>query len=413
MTRLGRAVGPGRLTNRGGLWVLDYRAGDGRRVREALSRDKRVAERIRAQRIAQRDLEMAGLGAVEGQSRLLTEIRDAFLSDLQTRSSVRYHAYAGQRINDVLREINARRVSDLRPYELLQVRSRMLASGLSPTTANHKIDTLRGMLTWAAKAGLIAENPIRHLPRLPQPESERVHRRRAMTEEEIAAFLSAARKDDRRCAEHLLPHDEPTKGVQSSLRRRGLRVPQAPMWRAFLETGCRWGEMTRATWADLDFGRRTLFLRAENTKSHKSRRVPLLDGLVGELRALRETQALVLRRPVRPNDRVFMTPEGCAWSWATNGAMRIFNRVLEAAGIDRIDAEGFKLDIHAQRHTAGSRYLRNGVPLQKVQHLLGHADSRMTSRIYAHLEAEDLRDAVRTIEQTRPNSTATFASQAP
>jgi site-specific recombinase XerD len=51
------------------------------------------------------------------------------------------------------------------------------------------------------------------------------------------------------------------------------------------------------------------------------------------------------------------------------------------------------------RHSAGSHLLRNGMPLQKVQPLLGHADSRLTSRIYAHLEGEDLRDAVRTMER--------------
>ncbi len=398
VTRLGRAVGPGRLTKRGDQWVLDYRAGDGRRVRECLSRDKRVAERIRAQRIAQRDMEMAGLGAVEGQSRLLAEIRDAFLADLKTRSTVRYHEYAGTRIDFVLREINARRVCDVRPHEILQVRARMLASGLSPTTANHKIDTVRGMLTWAVKVGLIAENPIRTLPRLLQPESQRVHRRRAMTEEEISRFLKVAREDDRRCVEQLAPRDAPTKSVQWSLRRRGLRVPQAPLWRALVETGCRWGELTRATWCDLDLDRGVLQLRAEYTKTKRSRAIPLLEGLAAELRELRDTQALVLRRPVRPDDRIFKTPEGCDWPWATNGAMRVFDRVLEAAGIDRLDGQGRKLDIHALRHTAGSRLLRNGVPLQKVQHVLGHADSRMTSRIYAHLEVEDLREAVRSIE---------------
>src|SRR5258706_383271 len=128
MTRLGRAIGPGQLTKRGEHWVLDYKAGDGRRVREVLSTDKRVAERIRAKRISQRDLEMSGLGAVEGQSRPLVEIRDAFVADLDTRSSPRYRAYARQRIDDVIRGIHAKRVCDLRPYELIQLRARMLTA---------------------------------------------------------------------------------------------------------------------------------------------------------------------------------------------------------------------------------------------------------------------------------------------
>ena len=99
MTHLGRAISPGSLRRVGGLWVLDYRAGDGRRVREALSSDKRVAERIRSHKIAQRDLEMAGLGGVEGQSRPLQEVLDAFVADLDTRTTPRYRAYARQRID--------------------------------------------------------------------------------------------------------------------------------------------------------------------------------------------------------------------------------------------------------------------------------------------------------------------------
>jgi len=384
------------------MWTLDYRAGDGRRVRESLSRDKRVAERIRSHKIAQRDLEMAGLGGVEGQSRPLQEVLDAYVADLDTRTTPRYRAYARQRICDVLRDTHAKRVCDLRPHELLLLRARMLKAGLSPTTANHKIGTLQGMLNWAVKAGLIAENPIRNLRPLPQPESTRVHRRRAMSEEEITKFLAAAREDDRACLEQLEANTTrpgEARTFQGDVRRRGLRVPQAPFWRAFLESGCRFGELTRARWADIDLDRRVLYLRAETTKTKRSRQIPLLNGLVAELRAVRETQALVLRRPLRPDDRLFLTPAGCAFTVATSGAMKVFDRLLLAAGIERVDAQGLKLDIHALRHTAASRLLRVGVPLQKVQHVLGHADSRMTSRIYAHLGVEDLRDAVEAIPQ--------------
>jgi integrase len=278
----------------------------------------------------------------------------------------------------------------------------MLTAGLSPTTANHKIDTVRSMLGWAVKVGLIAENPLAHIPRLPQPERTRVHKRRAMTEDEITRFLEAAREDDRTSLERR-SHPGKRRGRPGEphwpLRRLGIRIPQAPMWRAFLECGCRYGELTRAMWADVDLDRRTLFLRSEHTKSGRSRQIPMLDGLVAELRELREIEAQALRRPVMPSDRIFMSPEACAWPIATRTAMRIFDRVLEAAGIDRLDHQGRKLDIHALRHTAASRLLRRGVPLQKVQHLLGHADARMTSRIYAHLGVEDLRDAVEAIPQ--------------
>jgi integrase len=157
--------------------------------------------------------------------------------------------------------------------------------------------------------------------------------------------------------------------------------------------------MTRARWSDIDLDRRILYLRAEHTKSKRSRQIPLLDGLVAELRAVRETQALVLRRPLRPDDRVFMTPAGCAFTAASSGAMKVFDRILAAAGIERVDAQGRKLDIHALRHSFASRLARRGVPLQMAQKLLGHSDPKLTARIYTHIEVEDLRDAVEAIPQ--------------
>lgn len=62
---------------------------------------------------------------------------------------------------------------------------------------------------------------------------------------------------------------------------------------------------------------------------------------------------------------------------ALSSDRKVFDRLLVAAGIERVDAQGLELDIHALRHTAASRLLRVGVPLQKVQHVLGHADARM------------------------------------
>ncbi len=71
--------------------------------------------------------------------------------------------------------------------------------------------------------------------------------------------------------------------------------------------------------------------------------------------------------------------------------MRIFNRVLVRAKIARVDAEGRKLDIHALRHTFGSRLARRGVGLVQVQRLMGHSDPKLTAQVYAHLDVEDLR----------------------
>jgi integrase len=256
-----------------------------------------------------------------------------------------------------------------------------LQEGLSVRTANLHVDTLRACLTWAQRIDLITTNPLARLPRLPENEATKKCRRRAMTEAEIEDFLLAAHDDDERNAGH---HK---------------RIPQHAFFRFLLETGARYGETTAITWADLDLDRKLVVLRAVNTKARRERTIPLLDGMVNELRGLQAHHVAVLGRPLRPSDRVFLTAKGCPWPRPSVNLMRVFDRLLESAGLDRVDAQGRKLDIHALRHSAATRFARAGVPLQKAQKILGHSDPALTAQIYSHLEAEDLREAIGRIER--------------
>ena len=77
--------------------------------------------------------------------------------------------------------------------------------------------------------------------------------------------------------------------------------------------------------------------------------------------------------------------------------MRILIRLLDRAGIPRVDAQSAKIDIHSLRHTFASRLAKNGVGLAQAQRLLGHSDPKLTTAIYTHLDAEDLRGAIATL----------------
>lgn len=291
MTRLGRSLGAGRLipVRRGGggvVWHLDWKDGQGRRHRQALSSDKRVAERLRAQLIGQRDLELAGLGAVEGQSRSLSEIRDLYVQDLQQRCSAKHTDNVALRVNHLLRWLGPVRVRDLQAIDLMRYRTERLRAGRSHRTVNCHLGGLKAMLNWAASAGLIAENPIRNLRPLPYREEHQKHVRRALSDSEIEKLLAAAEADDedqaaRYAADKTIASG--TKSAEYAERRRPPRVPQAILWRVLVECGSRWGETTHTTWGDLDRERMTLRLRAETTKSGKSQVIPLRAELVEEL----------------------------------------------------------------------------------------------------------------------------------
>jgi len=313
------------------------------------------------------------LDQVRPEPRPLRDILDAYIADLATRATPTHCANVRARLRWLIDDLGVTHVHELQPHTLLLHRARILRSGSSVRTANLVTDRLRAMLTWAVRVGLVASNPLSALPRLPENDATKRYRRRALSDGEIEALLQAARDDD--------------------LRTRR-RVSQLPLWRSLLETGARYGELVRVTWADVDFERAVLTLRATNTKSRKERAIPLLPGMVAALRALQPEHVAVLDRPLRPSDLVFLSPEGCAWPRHSVNVTRMLHRLLEAAEIDRIDAQGRKIDVHALRHAFASRLARNGVPITFAQRLLGHATVEMTARVYTHLGEEQMREAI-------------------
>lgn len=55
---------------------------------------------------------------------------------------------------------------------------------------------------------------------------------------------------------------------------------------------------------------------------------------------------------------------------------------------------GIAFDPHWFRHSAATRWLRDGVPIEVVSTLLGHSSVAVTSSVYGHLTAEDARAAL-------------------
>lgn len=323
----------------------------------------------------------------------LAAIQREYLEDLKCRVSASHYKNVKARLDRLAAALQLDDLRHLQPLQVIRYRNLQREKGASNRTANLVVDSLGAMLGWAVGCGMIEANPLRNLKRLPDGAGHQRYRRRALTDAEIVRFLEAAQQDDQSKASNWSEKG----GGEGNHRRHGVRVPQMPMWLAFLETGARWSELTRVRWADLDEGKRTLVLRAETTKSKKRRVIPLRAAMVATLQALKAAHEAILGRDLTDADPVFRSPEAAAWMKPTNNAMRLFNRVLKRAGIARLDGEGRKLDIHCLRHTFGSRLARNGVGLVQVQRLMGHSDPKLTAQVYTHLDVEDLRKAVETV----------------
>ncbi len=147
--------------------------------------------------------------------------------------------------------------------------------------------------------------------------------------------------------------------------------------RAALLTGCRYGELTRLRASDVNHATGTVTMR--ETKAGKPRHVALTDegrALMAELTAGRAPGALV-----------FLRDDGKAWGPSHQ------QRPLDAASAAaRLTPPA---TFHMLRHTYASTLAMKGVPMGVIAAQLGHADTRITERHYAHLAPSYVADTVR------------------
>ena len=81
---------------------------------------------------------------------------------------------------------------------------------------------------------------------------------------------------------------------------------------------------------------------------------------------------------------IWAEPKGQAWSY--QAAYDLVPRIRAQTGLD--------FDPHWMRHSAATRWLRDGVSVEVVSKLLGHSSVTTTSATYGHLTVEDARRAL-------------------
>jgi integrase len=144
-----------------------------------------------------------------------------------------------------------------------------------------------------------------------------------------------------------------------------------------LHTGCRYGELCRLRAADFNADAGTVFV--SQSKSGKARHVVLTD----EGRRFFEVLAAG-----RQGDALLFLRDDCQ-PWAASHQIRRMGEACRGARIT--PAASF----HIIRHTSASHMVMSGVPLNVVAHNLGHADTRMTERHYAHLAPSYVAETIR------------------
>lgn len=147
--------------------------------------------------------------------------------------------------------------------------------------------------------------------------------------------------------------------------------------KAALLTGCRYGDLTRARVEDFNADTGVLFV--PDPKQRKPYHVPLTDE--GSDCFIEWTTGK------HRGDMIFTRATGEAW-----GKSQQYRRMNDACRIAEIDPP---ISFHVLRHTYGSILAMRAVPLHVISELLGHADTRITKRHYAHLQPGYVADIVR------------------
>ncbi len=194
-------------------------------------------------------------------------------------------------------------------------------------TVNREIACLRKVLSYAVEQGHLEVNPLRGVTMFPE---------------------SPARQPV------LTPEDE----------RRLLKAsPEWLRWviRLAISTGCRRGELLALRWRHVDIQNAAIVI--EDSKSGDSRRVPIHQDLVKDLKAKRGTSegfVIVQEDGTQPHK-----------DWIAHKFANVVKQLK------------MNLRYHDLRHVAGSRLLSTGANLPEVANFLGHKTLTMARR-YAH-----------------------------
>jgi integrase len=181
------------------------------------------------------------------------------------------------------------------------------------------------------------------------------------------------------------------------------------LFKVFLGTGCRDREVTFASWADINFEKKTYTVRGKadvnfHVKNHESRTVPLPDSLVSLLKKAHKNKKhdrwIFVNGDGKPRDHSLRRLKQIALDVGLNcGHCKTTINV----GRYKPDIRGVSCKTHPTcehiklyrlRKTCATRWHTAGIPMRTLQHLLGHKKLETTMLYLGIEDSEALRDKI-------------------
>jgi len=305
-----------------------------------------------------------GVPAIESKVRCFAEAVERYerevLPRLTTRTAATHRARLRWWVSKIGRtplcnitvdtlERHCRTLLEQGPGDAAGRRAALNGGGVSPSTARGYMVAVGGLFTVMRKKWRWVDyNPVRDCSLPPTGEA----RERVLTGEEMGRLLAECRRS---------------------------RSPYlGPVVELLLETGCRFGEVSRLQWRDVDLDKRTIRLPKRKTKSRRVRIVPLTEHAVAILRDLYQRRVVV---DLTGADVVF--PGKTDRTKPVGQLKTAWTAACRRAGIA-------DFHIHDLRHVVATYLFQSGVGLDQIGRLLGHKSKSVTS-LYAHLGLDELR----------------------
>jgi integrase len=241
--------------------------------------------------------------------------------------------------------------------------------GRGARAINSELGAFKSFCRWLVRSQRMRADPMVSVPKL-NARTDRRHRRRALTDEEIGKLLEATARG----------------GVI-----KGLSGPErAMLYRLALQTGLRASELGSLTPASFDLRDReqaTVTVEAACSKHRRQDVLPLRPEMAKAVAAFVEGR--------EPNTRLFRMPHKPA---------SMLKRDLRAAKIPYRDESGRVADFHALCHTFITRLARSGVAPAVAKSLARHSTITLTMDRYTHVLKEDERSALARLPATGAES---------
>ena len=181
------------------------------------------------------------------------------------------------------------------------------------------------------------------------------------------------------------------------------------LFKFFLHTGARDREVTFASWADINFEKKTYTIRGKadvdfEVKNHESRTVPLPDSLMVLLKKAQRNKAserwVFVNKEGKPRDHSLRRLKqialkvglNCGHCKTTINVGRYKPDIREVSCKTHPTCEHIKL--HRLRKTCATRWHEAGITMRTLQHLLGHKNLSTTQLYLGVQNSEELRGLI-------------------